>query len=103
MRDPIEAILGALDRDPGGIVIIWSPQDAGIRDWLVSQVRSLAAERAPVEAHEVDEALQWPDRLVLLVPDPAAALDWLLSTVVPTWEPMPWTRVNEELKQGQAR
>jgi hypothetical protein len=24
---------------------------------------------------------------------PADALDWLLSTVVPNWEPAPWTRI----------
>lgn len=68
MRDPIEALLGALDRDPGGIALVWSPLDFGIRDWLVSQVASLAPERSPLTVSTVDEALAAPDRLALLVP-----------------------------------
>lgn len=68
MRDPIEALLGAVDRDPGGIAIVWCPLDAGMRDWLVSQVESLAVNRTPTVVHTVDEALGSPDQLALLVP-----------------------------------
>jgi hypothetical protein len=68
MRDPIESILNTLDRDTAGLVIVWSPLDVGIREWLVSQVESLAPHRHPVRVASVDEALCAPDQLALLVP-----------------------------------
>lgn len=68
MRDPIEALLSAMSRDRGGIAIVWSPMDLGIRDWLVSQVESLAPERAPLVVNTVEAALAEPKRLALLVP-----------------------------------
>lgn len=68
MRDPLQAIESALDRDPGGIAIVWSPQDVGLRDWLVSEVLRLAVNRAPVVVDSVQEALDLPDRLAIIVP-----------------------------------
>lgn len=68
MRDPLDAIVGAIDRDPGGIAIIWSPQDIGIRDWLVGEVQRLAAARAPAVLQTVEDALALPDRLAIIVP-----------------------------------
>ena len=68
MRDPIEALLGAIQRDAGGIALVWSPQDVGVRDWLVSQVLGLTQDRAPAVVETVDQALAFPDRLAVIVP-----------------------------------
>jgi hypothetical protein len=68
MRDPLDALASAIERDPAGIAIIWSPQDIGIRDWLVSEVERLAADQAPAVVETVEAALALPDHLVILVP-----------------------------------
>lgn len=68
MSDPIEALLDAVERDTGGVAVVWAPQDIGVRDWLVSQLESLVPERKPVRVGSVDEALAEPHRLALLVP-----------------------------------
>lgn len=68
MRDPIEAILNALDRDTGGVVVVWCP-DLGLREWLVEEVESVAAADArPFHTETVEAALAEPERLALLVP-----------------------------------
>ncbi len=65
---PTQAILSAIERDRGGIAIVWSP-DLGLRDWLVDETRGLAgAGAAPVVVTSVADALAVPDRLALLVP-----------------------------------
>jgi hypothetical protein len=68
MRDPLDAIASAMDRDSGGIAIIWSPQDFGVRNWLVSEVERLAADREPAVVDTVEAALALPDRLAIIVP-----------------------------------
>lgn len=68
MRNAIEVMLNALDRDPSGIAVIWCP-DFGLRDWLVEQVEGLVPEEArALRVSEVEAALAEPTRLVLLVP-----------------------------------
>jgi hypothetical protein len=68
MRDPIQSLAGALERDEGGLAIVWCP-DLGLRDWLVSEVESLAPTGAlPIRMSEVEETIGTPHRLVLLVP-----------------------------------
>jgi hypothetical protein len=68
MRDPIESLASALQRDEGGLAIVWCP-DLGLRDWLVSEVESLAPKGArPIRVSGVEETIAAPDRMVLLVP-----------------------------------
>lgn len=68
MRSPMDAIVNALDRDTGGIVIVWCP-DLGLREWLVGEVESVADRDAhPFRPDTVDEALAEPGRMALLVP-----------------------------------
>jgi hypothetical protein len=68
MRDPMQAVVGALERDTGGIAIIWCP-DLGLRDWLVGEVESVAAaDSNPFRTTSVEEAIATPDRLALLIP-----------------------------------
>ena len=68
MRDPVQAMINAIERDEGGIAIVWCP-DLGLREWLVGEVESLAATGAhPVRKDDVEGALAEPSRLVLLVP-----------------------------------
>lgn len=68
MRDPILSMLNAIDREAGGIAIIRYP-DFGLLDWLVDQVKSLVPDDTSIlRASTVDEALEAPERLVLLVP-----------------------------------
>ncbi len=66
MREPAQAIVNALERDVGGIAIIWCP-DLGLRDWLVGEVASLTSAE-PVCVSDVEAAIAEPDRCVLLVP-----------------------------------
>jgi hypothetical protein len=68
MRNAIQSMLNAIDREAGGVAIIRCP-DYGLRDWLVEQVEGLV----PTEAHalratDVEAALGQPERLVLLIP-----------------------------------
>ncbi|MBM7115733.1 hypothetical protein [Archangium primigenium] len=68
MRDPVQAMINAIERDEGGVAIVWCP-DLGLREWLVGEVESLAAAGAnPVRKDDVEGALTEPSRLVLLVP-----------------------------------
>jgi hypothetical protein len=69
VRDPIQSLLTAIERDEGGIAIVWCP-DSGLRDWLVDEVESLAP--AGIECFRtstVEAALTEPNGLVLLVPN----------------------------------
>ena len=60
--------MNALERDRGGVAIIWCP-DPGLQDWLVAEVESLAVVNAdPFRTSSVDEAIAAPDRMALLVP-----------------------------------
>jgi hypothetical protein len=68
MRDPLDALVNAFERDSGGIALIWSPPDVGLRDWLVAEVMRLAASRLPTLVTTVEEALALPNQMVLLVP-----------------------------------
>jgi hypothetical protein len=69
MRDPIQTLLSALERDEGGIALVWCP-DLGLRDWLVAEVESLAPEGSePFRTASVEEAIDAPNRLALVVPD----------------------------------
>jgi hypothetical protein len=68
MRDPIESLASAIERDKGGVAIVWCP-DLGLREWLVGEVESLAPTAArPIRAATVEEAIGAVDRMVLLVP-----------------------------------
>lgn len=68
MRDPIGSLTGALQRDKGGLAIVWCP-DLGLRDWLIGEVESLAPRGArPIRVSSAEEAIGAPDRMVLLVP-----------------------------------
>jgi hypothetical protein len=69
MRNAIQSLLNAIDRDPGGVATVLCP-DFGLRDWLVEQVESLVPEQAHVlRVVDVDSALAEPTRLVLLIPN----------------------------------
>jgi hypothetical protein len=68
MRDAIGTLANALQRDKGGLAIVWCP-DLGLRQWLVGEVESLAPTGArPIQVSGVEEAIGAPDRMVLLVP-----------------------------------
>ena len=69
MRDATQSILNAIDRDPGGVAVVWCP-DYGLREWLVGQVESLAPEGVEtLRVTDVEHALAEPARLVLLIPE----------------------------------
>lgn len=69
MRDPVQSMINAIERDRGGVAVMWCP-DFGLRDWLVGEVESIAAADAqPVRKDDVESALAEPSRLVLLVPE----------------------------------
>ena len=60
MRDPVQAMINAIERDRGGVAIVWYP-DLGLRDWLVGEVESLApAGSHPVRKVDVESALAAP-------------------------------------------
>jgi hypothetical protein len=68
-RDPVLAIVNALQRDVGGIVIIWCA-DLGLREWLVDEVESLVPRSGgPFRTRLVEDAIASPDEVALLVPD----------------------------------
>jgi hypothetical protein len=68
MRDPMQAVIGALERDAGGVAIIWCP-DLGLRDWLVGEVESVAGEGSnSFRTASVAEVIAAPDRMAMLVP-----------------------------------
>ncbi len=63
MRDPIGALAAALQRDEGGLAIVWCP-DLGLRDWLAGQVESLAPTGTlPLRLSGVEDAIGAPDRM----------------------------------------
>lgn len=65
----IQTILNAIERDIGGVAVVWCP-DFELREWLVGEVSSVAdPDSHPVRATNVEEALVDPSRLVLLVPN----------------------------------
>jgi hypothetical protein len=67
--NPTQQLLSAIERDVGGIAIVWCP-DFGLRDWLIDEVAGLAAPDArPFRTASVESALRAPDRMALLVPD----------------------------------
>ncbi len=69
MRDPVQSMINAIERDKGGIAVMWCP-DLGLRDWLVGEVESLASvDTRPVRKVDVEGALAEPSRLVLLIPE----------------------------------
>lgn len=73
-----QALLSAIERDLGGVAVVWCP-DLGLRDWLVDEVAGLAGpSAAPFRTASVDEAIETPHRMALLVPnDEAAVVDEL--------------------------
>jgi hypothetical protein len=75
MRDPTLSILSALNRVDGGFVIVWC-SDFAARDWLVTEVESLAGpEIGCLRVVTAAEALDHREELVLLVPgDEEAAI-----------------------------
>lgn len=69
MRNAIESMLNAVDRDPGGVAVVLCP-DFGLREWLVEQLESLVPEEArSMRVSDVEAALGEPTRLVLLIPE----------------------------------
>jgi len=69
MRQPMQALLGAIERDTGGIAVVWCP-DFGLREWLVGEVESLVPTAAQsIRVSTVEEALAIPNRMALLIPD----------------------------------
>ena len=67
--NPTQALISALERDLGGVAVVWCP-DLGLRDWLVDEVEGLAPPgAAPIRTASVDLAIKTPDRMVLLVPN----------------------------------
>jgi hypothetical protein len=72
--NPTQALISAIERDPGGVVVVWCP-DLGLREWLVNEVASLGSPvSAPFRTASVDEAIETPDRMALLVPDDERAV-----------------------------
>lgn len=68
MRDPIRALLNALDREGAGVSIVYCP-DLGLRDWLVEQVEGLMPDDVrTIRVSTVEDALREPSRLALLIP-----------------------------------
>ncbi|MBI4817461.1 MAG: hypothetical protein HY791_14465 [Deltaproteobacteria bacterium] len=63
-RNPTQAILSALRRDQGGLVLFWYPDDQA-RLELIGQVEALTGESI-TETESVEEALAARDRLVFL-------------------------------------
>jgi hypothetical protein len=92
MRDPVETIISAIERDRGGIAIIWCP-DFGLREWLVGEVESVAPIGSnPVRTDRLEEALAVPASLVLLVPrnerDLVLSLDGLRDQLLERTQPI---------------
>jgi hypothetical protein len=68
VRDSIAAILSAVERDVGGVAIVWCP-DLGLREWLVGEVEALvSSDRQPVRVTSLDAALAAHDRMALWLP-----------------------------------
>ncbi|EYF04833.1 hypothetical protein [Chondromyces apiculatus] len=68
MRESIQSLLGAIERDHGGIAVVWCP-DIGLREWLVGEVESVVPTAAEAfRTSSVEEAIAWPRRMALLIP-----------------------------------
>lgn len=68
MREAIQSLVGAMERDLGGLTIVACP-DLRLRDALAAEVESLAPTAARAfRTSEVAVALQAHDRMVLLLP-----------------------------------
>lgn len=66
--NPTQALISAIERDLGGVAIVWCP-DLGLRNRLVDEVAGLSPLGAsPLRTDSVEEAIRTPHRLVLLVP-----------------------------------
>jgi hypothetical protein len=73
-RNPTQALIAAIEGNLGGVVVVRYP-DLGLRDWAIREVEGLAGEDAqPLRTASVDEAIQNPYRLVLLVPQDERAV-----------------------------
>src|SRR5262249_54849341 len=73
-RNPTQALIAAIEGNVGGIAVIRYP-DLGLRDWTIREVEGLARPDAqPLRTPSVDEAIQNPHRLVLLVPQDERAV-----------------------------
>lgn len=69
MRNAIQSLLNAVDRDSGGVAVVLCP-DFGLRDWLAEQVESLVPEEAyPLRVSNAEDAIAAPTRLALLLPE----------------------------------
>lgn len=75
MRSPSASIATALETQSSGVVVIYYP-DAGLREWLLGEVESLAPPGAPcLRLEDPELAVEHPDELVLLTtPDEAGAV-----------------------------
>lgn len=72
--NPTQALLSAIERDLGGVAVVWCP-DLGLRDWLVDEVAGLAAPNAALfRTASVDDAIRAPHRMALLVPNDERAV-----------------------------
>ena len=70
----MQALIGALERDEGGIAVVWCP-DLGLREWLVGEVESVArADAYPFRTSSVEEAIAQPERMALLIPNDERAV-----------------------------
>ncbi|HEX7840580.1 MAG TPA: hypothetical protein VF469_24040 [Kofleriaceae bacterium] len=68
MKNPTQALLSAIERDLGGVAVVWCP-DLGRRDWLIQEVEGLAEPDAqPIRTSSLVEAIRTPHRMVLLAP-----------------------------------
>jgi hypothetical protein len=71
-RSSTQSIMGAIERDVGGIAVIWCA-DLGSRDWLVDDIEAMVPSKVrAMRASTVEQALAEPDRLVFLVPQDEA-------------------------------
>lgn len=74
MKNPTQALLSAIERDLGGIAVVWCP-DLGLRDWLIQEVEGLTPPDAhPVRTASVAEVIETPHRMILLVPQDERAV-----------------------------
>ncbi len=68
MTDPVANLVNALERDAGGVALVWFP-DFALRDWLVDEVASLASPDAPpCVVSTVSDAIAAHESTALLVP-----------------------------------
>jgi hypothetical protein len=69
VREAIQSLVGAMERDRGGLAIVSCP-DLRLRETLVEEVESLTpTEALAFRTSDVRTAIAAPDRRVLLIPD----------------------------------